>query len=318
MHASKKVGWWKATVITAVTGIGFVLVASGTGWAPGHGGVPGGYEFQTVDVPFGMPGEDIAIGLTWINNRGVITQQYQSPPSPNWWEYMHTAVLCGDTWTIIDVPGAVTTGGTNANNHGQVALTYTYEDGIWHVAIYDEGELTPFPDLPEYPTAIFAQAINELGQVAAVVIDEEYIYHGLVGDPSDYEVFDYPGDDVVYTLPFGINNARVVVGQHGLSDGTNHGFLYDGEDFVTLDVPGALVTAATSINNRGNVVGIQVNADLESLGWVLRRGQFTDFRVPGATITWPYYINDRGQIAGVYMGEDGVFHGFVATPAPIH
>jgi hypothetical protein len=274
-----------------------------------------GYSFQTIDPPYGEPGVVLDVQIVWMNNAGMITVQYQSPIDPDWLTNMHTVVLWRGEWTVIDVPGAFSTGGTNANNNGQVALSYVYEDGIWHLAIYDDGELTPFPDLPEYPGGIIAQAINERGQLAATIIDAEGIWHALVGDASNYEVFDYPDPDVIDTEAFGINNAGVAVGFYILVDGSYHALTYDGGNLENIDHPDGLGSFGVSINNRGVILGAYFNQAWELIPFLLEDGRYTDFLVPDALYTEPYFINDRGQISGAYADINGVRHGFVATPA---
>src|SRR5688572_104240 len=75
--------------------------------------LPRGYDIETVDVPFGVPGQDLVMEIVWMNTPGAIVVQYQSPPAADFLENVHTAVLERGEWRIIDVPGAVTTGATN-------------------------------------------------------------------------------------------------------------------------------------------------------------------------------------------------------------
>src|SRR5262249_13199927 len=90
------------------------------------------YSYLTIDPPFGQPGVDFEMQIAWINDGGVISVQFQSPQSPMGLDNMHTAMLRDGVWSLIDVPGASSTGGTNPNNRGQIVLTYKFDDGVWH------------------------------------------------------------------------------------------------------------------------------------------------------------------------------------------
>jgi len=68
-----------------------------------------------------------------------------------------------------------------------------------------------------------------------------------------FTTIDVPGAS--NTQPFGINNARQIVGVFVDATGT-HGFLKDGASFTTIDVPGAFRTQASGINNAGQIVGL--------------------------------------------------------------
>lgn len=272
------------------------------------------FSFQTIDPPFGQPGIDINTQLMWINNNGVITTQFQSPPAADQLANMHTALLKDGQWTVIDVPGAFSTGGTNPNQHDQVVLTYQLGDGVWHATTYDAGTLVPFPDIPGYPGGIIVQGLNDRGQIAAVVVDSAGIFHGFVGTGDDFVIFDYPDPATTGVLPFMVNDAEVVVGTYFLDDGSNHAFRLDDGAFVDIDPPGAIFAQATGISNRGVIVGPYLNSAFEVPGFLLDHGQYTDFVVPDAAITFPSFINDRGQVSGIYLDGNFVAHGFVATP----
>lgn len=268
------------------------------------------YTFRTVDAA----SSNIDVEVTWMNNSGLIAQQYQSPPGSAFPSGIHTALLNDGVWTNIDVPKAAFTGGSNPNAHGQVALTYALADGIWHVAIYDHGKYLYQPDIPGYQVGV--QGLNDRGQLAAVAIDAGGVQHGLVGNSSAFTVFDYPDSQAAATIPMMVNNQGIAVGQYQLKDQTAHAFLYDGSRFKNIDVPGAVFTAASGINESNEIVGIYkaVAAQLQgSHGFLLRDGQYTTVDFPGATGTVLYQINDSGDLAGTYQDASGNNHGFVAT-----
>lgn len=296
-----------------------VLTVS-SAYADGPGGRGPRYKFETVDVPYGELGVDVIMQILWINNDGVVTAQYQSPPSSEFLENMHTAALERRKWKNIDVDDAVSTGGTNANNRGQVALSYDLGDGVFHVGIHGKRGLKAFPDIPGYSGGLTAQGINDRGQIAAVIGDGEGNWHGLFGDGEDYAIFDYPDPNTVYTQANMINNRGVGVGTYITSDDVWHAFKWECGEISNIDPDPEFGNnaSATAINNHGIIVGVFINPDGQTTGYLQDSDEFTEFGVPEATFTVPYMINDRGQIAGVYGDADGVTHGFVATPRRRH
>jgi hypothetical protein len=282
-----------------------------------------GYSFQTIDAPFGQPGVDMDMQCLYRSDSGIVVVQYQIPRSgaccggPGFTENDHTAVLRGRTWTNIDVPGAVTTLASNPDEQGQVALSYKFADGVWHVAIHNHHGLTPFPEPPGYPGGIEANGINNRGVVAGFVLDAGGHSHGFFGDGVHYTILDYPGaTDTNFTR---VADTGVAVGYYSLADGSLHAFEYKAGHFSTIDPPGAAtsgVAVALSINNAGEISGAYFDAGGSLVGFLFEKGRFIDFRVQDAPLTIAWSINNRGQISGIYAGGDGIYHGYVATPVP--
>jgi hypothetical protein len=289
------------------------------------------YRFRTIDLPtdpFGTPTQT-DLQSFWINNDGVITAQYQHPRSgvccgltPDFLNNMHMAVRLHGDWTNIDVQGADTTAGTNANAREEVALTYRSGGGPWHSAIYDlrRRELIPFTNLPGYPGGLEAVGFNDRGRIAAYAIDATGHAHGFVGDLRHSEVFHYPDPNVTDTFAQMENNFGVVVGGYVLADGSVHAYKRWRGQFTTIDPPGSILAIALAINDEGAIVGGSMGADGRIFGFLLDdEGRFIHFRVPNSTLTVPWFIDDRGQISGTYSNSDdplfnGVFHGFAAKP----
>ncbi len=277
------------------------------------------YSLQTVDAPFGQPGVDMDMQGLYRSDSGIVAVQYQIPPSgtccgaPGFTENDHVAVLRSGTWTNIDVPGAVSTLTSNPDELGQVALSYKFADGVWHVAIHSHSGLTLFPDLPGYPGGIMANGINNRGVVAGLVMDAAGHSHGFFGDAVQYTIRDYPGATDTYFTK--VAETGVAVGYYGLPDGSLHAFRYNAGHFSTIDPPATVgVAVALSINNAGEIAGAYFDATGSLVGFLFAKGRFTDFRFQDAALTVPWSINNRGQISGIYAGGDGIYHGFVATP----
>ena len=105
----------------------------------------------------------------------------------------------------------------------------------------------------------------------------------------------------------GINDRAQIVGS--AFGGTNPGFVLEKGTFSTIEVPGALSTAALGMNNRGQIVGFY-EAGETNHGFLLDQGIFTTIDVPGAALTAAFGINARGLIVGTYFAG-GTNHGSV-------
>jgi hypothetical protein len=268
------------------------------------------YVFATIDPPFGTPGIEMSIGWLTLDDRGVMTAQFQSPIGPAPELDLHTAIFQDGRWRLIDVPGAVSTGTTNANNRGEVMLTYLDPgDPVPHVASYRSGVFTRLPDLGGYPFGRICNAMNSQGAVVGEVADTAG-WHAYVLDGAGLSVFDYPAVGVTSTNAVGINDAGTIVGTY-VQYGALHAFRRDRDGIASIDVPGASQTVAGGINNRGWIVGAYESNGL-FLGYVLVDGRRTDLRVGTALATIPVTINDSGDIAGYYIDDIGVPHGFIA------
>lgn len=84
-------------------------------------------------------------------------------------------------------------------------------------------------------------------------------------------------------------------------------------EFVTIDYPGAVETAAHAINMFGQVVGTYSEGDGLYHGFLYHNGSFEPFDFPGAVRTFPVSINELGHVVGWYRlpDEPGIDHGFV-------
>ena len=100
-------------------------------------------------------------------------------------------------------------------------------------------------------------------------------------------------------------------------EGKQHGFLLTGDQFATVDYPGALSTWAYSVNSAGDIVGYHIDtAGLPGGGYrafLLRGGSFSDVNYPGHMNTMSVRITDEGVILGCYHDTDtmGTMHGMV-------
>jgi probable HAF family extracellular repeat protein len=116
----------------------------------------------------------------------------------------------------------------------------------------------------------------------------------------------------VYTAVHGVNNAGDAVGEYIGSDYTQHGFLFSGGEFTTIDVPDAPYwTIAYGINDSGEIVGAYSAQpvcncvdDVSVYGFVYSGGQFSTIDI-GLFETRPVAINNNGAIVGYYHDRGG-------------
>jgi hypothetical protein len=279
------------------------------------------YEFQIIDPPAAY-GPGAAVQIAWVNNSGLMSVQYQAPENADWYANTHAAVVERGVWKKIDVPGAAVTVPTNANSKGQIALSFTPSypgNPQWQVVIYDRGRLLPFK-VPGYQ--LIANAINDVGEIAAAAIDTNGNWHCFVGTAKRHRIFDYPTPNLAWSQIMGLNNHGIAVGSYAQIGLDGHGFVYDGRKFPSFDLPGAKWTNATSINNCDTIAGTfglpAFDGGFDGVwhGYVLSRGVFGIVDLPGGNSTIPYWINDRLQIGGMCYDADWGMHGFIATPIP--
>jgi probable HAF family extracellular repeat protein len=107
-----------------------------------------------------------------------------------------------------------------------------------------------------------------------------------------------------------------IVGSYTDNSGCDHGFLFSGGSFTTIDDPNGVCTAgsgggtwAQGINDAGQIVGYYSDAGGVIHGFLFSGGSFTTIDPFGSTYLWG--INNAGQIVGASYNAQ---MGFIATP----
>jgi probable HAF family extracellular repeat protein len=171
----------------------------------------------------------------------------------------------GGSFGTIDVPflGASSTYALGINARGQIVGGFASSGR--RAFLYEQGAFTTI-DVPftgAFSTTAFA--INDGGQIVGTYYDDlnNPHRHGFLYDRGIFTTIDvpFPGASLVdfYGIT-GINNRGQITGNYMDSPCTSqscvqHGFLYDGGEFVTIDFPGFPFTSVGGINNRGQFVG---------------------------------------------------------------
>ena len=266
------------------------------------------YTFVTIDAP--GTSETFAYGVN--NTRGVSGYYLDEAGNYDGFLWQKSGLQ------TVDYSGAANTELGDANDWGLVIGNHGTATTM-HAATYSVGSIwTTLPDISGQPLN-FGDGINDLGvgTGAACEGDSNVAVYNCLGwtwDRTAYSFFTVPEADAANggTFPNGINNRGQVVGYFEDASGASHGFLKNGDSFITIDVPLASNTYAFDINDQDDVAGFYVDQDGNYDGFVQSSdGKFTTVNVPGADATVIFGNNDRGDLAGYFEDSSGV-HGFVA------
>lgn len=174
----------------------------------------------------------------------------------------------------------------------------------------------------DYPASDFTDVFG--------INDSNKIVGGF-GSSGSYQAFIYDYSQDIYNflnysaatsglVAFGINNNDSVVGSYQDSTGTTRGYMFDGQNYHTIDFPNATWTEAYGINDHNQIVG---NYE-DSTGLI--RGYYYDFNsaffmsfdaAPGSLTTTAYDISNNGIIVGGFTDGSMDVHGFTATVVPV-
>jgi hypothetical protein len=124
----------------------------------------------------------------------------------------------------------------------------------------------------------------------------------------------YPGS--IQTQARGISGNKIV-GNYvfSFSPPTEHGFVYDGSNYVTIDDPAAYPTLGTIANDiaaNGNIVGFYYDGGQTEHGFLYNGSTYTTLNAPaGINGTLPFSISSNsGKIVGYYRDSNYNAHGF--------
>lgn len=185
------------------------------------------------------------------------------------------------SFTTIDYPDAIFTGGLDINTAGDIVGRYVSLDGSMHGYVRSKhGEFTSV----DFPGAVstVAMGINDRDDIVGTYrlpTDSPSARHGFLLSEGEFTTIDPPG--AVFTNPLGIDSSGRIVGRFCTtvpcsSDRSNvHGFLFADGEFTTIDFPGAVGTNAWKINPRGEIVGGYTGSDGEHYVFLLTKDGFS-------------------------------------------
>jgi uncharacterized membrane protein len=271
------------------------------------------YRFTEI----ALPGPGLAYG---INDDGLVTGAYSDPVTGDWFSFVSerselTTGISGPDEATYTFLGPANSRGVESGNYGSL----TEQQAVLHDL--RRGTFTPLPAIPGMPIN-FANGINDAGHVVGLAFAPGFtaldvgIYDlgmNWFWDGRHYSFITVPGADSGAWVG-GINNRDQISGYYADNSGYWHGFVKDGPQFTTFDVPGADYTLVSGINNDGVVTGAYAGADGVPHGYIWFAGQAVtvDVTVGGAIVTEWYGLNDHGDLAGEYFDTDFVNHAVIA------
>jgi hypothetical protein len=217
------------------------------------------------------------------------------------------------TFTTIDVPGAIETDANDINTKGTIVGFYVDSAGLDHGWAQVNGSIKKL----NYPkaTSTLAYGINDTNEIVGWYVDTAGVDHGFSFSKGKYTTIDPPG--TTFTNAWGVNSAGEIVGTYIGTDGVYHGFTLSGTTYTTFNAPkGAILTEFTGINNLGQMVGIYDDSAGVEHGFTLNSGKFASVTYPGTgvAVTATDRINDSGEIVGLYgFSTSGPFSGYSRT-----
>ena len=256
-------------------------------------------QYTFIQIPLPAPAE--ALG---ISDNGLVTGAYVNPATGGWTSFV---LEHGNLTTGIEIGSATDTILGPANNSGVESGNFGNETN--QRPVFRDSRSGTFAPLPEIPGMPFNEdnGINDFGQGAGVAYSSGDINIGGNGlgmnwfwDGEKYNFFTVPGSEVNGASVGGLNNQDEISGYY-LDNVTAlpHGFVKNGTNYTTLDVPGAPFTLAGAINNQGEVPGLYMDAS-GFHGFLWSHGEYftVDTDIPGADgVEW-IGINDKGDLAG--------------------
>jgi hypothetical protein len=127
-------------------------------------------------------------------------------------------------------------------------------------------------------------------------------YYTTRADREDFQGFLYEngttlavaGPGQAFATPVAIDDAGTIAMISG-----GNSYLFDGANYTTLAVPGAVSTTVSGLNNAGGAFGTYVTADTITHGFVFKNGAYTTLDAPaGKEIARLLGMDDAGNVVG--------------------
>jgi uncharacterized membrane protein len=293
----------------------------------------GGYQFFNFDGPNAGTNAGAGTNINGIANSGTVVG-FDIDNNGGFHNFTVNP-LRPKSFQELNINGSTTAQAFGVDRAGMVVGT----DGNGNAFYLWRGKVNTF--IPPGGSAATAFGVTDRGTIVG-----QYTINGqmpgFIRENANITIrIDAPsGPDVVNAQ--GINNKGLVVGFYVGNDGQDHGFMAierfakHGEltgtaiaDPTIPNVPGEpgatfVFSQILAVNDNGIAVGYYGDSTTSQHGFILNlhTGQYTFLDDPseafdnGVEVTQITGITNSGEITGFYSDANGVFHGFVATPAP--
>jgi hypothetical protein len=237
------------------------------------------------------------IFVTGVNDSGTVVGYAFFGKAGQFTAFIHYAGGGTTYW----LPSGSTSSRFGGRNDGGVT-TGTYRDASnhWHPFLRIGSTTTPISTPSSGPPA----GINKYNSLVGSYSDSNGNSHGYKRYSDGNTIhLNYPG--ATGTLAQGINDGGGIVGFYDGTDGNEHGFIYDSNQWATLQYPTApQSTELFGISNANEIVG-----QGQSHAFLYKNGTFKNIVAPGSNQTQVRAIAPGGLIAG--MAD--LTHGFLAS-----
>jgi hypothetical protein len=264
-----------ATIATDINAEGAIVGRYGmAGQTHGFLLTPAG-EMMTID----FPGANFTVAGS-INDRGDIVGWYILPSAPT---QRHGFLLKDGVFSSFDPPGSIFTNALGINERGDIVGRYCTVspcrppgNGSFRGFLLRDGEFTNI----DVPGALETDAfkISGSGQIVGGFVTASHEEELFVQKKNSLTMMALPNGKPVALDNGGLNERGDIVGTYcdsaapcEITPFGTHGFLISGDDFRTIDVPGAVVTLGFGINDRGDIVGSYRDTNGRTHGFLLSK-----------------------------------------------
>jgi len=222
----------------------------------------------------------------------------------------HGFLFDGRHFRTIDPPSSnfsIPSGVLSRNHHVIVVGSFNDKNtDHFHGFIWKDGKYTIY----DYPGAALTNlnSIDNSGRVVGSHVGPTSadIFERRISFPTIIRIIAFPG--AAQTFAGGVDG-KFVSGTYFRDDQVDHGFVFDGKDYTTIDPPGShftLVNGVLSFRSHIVLVGSFAKDLFSPLhGFVYLDGAFFRYDFPGAIRTTLDGIDHSGHIVGSQSGPAG-------------
>ena len=154
---------------------------------------------------------------------------------------------------------------------------------------------------------------NDVGKEYGSYLGTSGTFHGaIIGNDKKVTPVDYLGVKSNDTVIYNSNDHGEFIGYYrsGSSDWNN--FLWNGDEFQTVNPIGSVQTYLWNINNNEQIVGEYLDSGGKAHQFLYENGKVKEIPPPKEAIeVFAHGLNDNGQVVGCYSDSNYKVHGFI-------